>query len=164
MIPKSLEAFDPVEQSLVTGKRDATTVPTQSLYLLNSTFVRQQSLALAEHLLAESKEAKRIERAYLLVLARQPNKQEIARAQEFLARYQTTYEQAPPPVIQVAARPAALKIEEAKTDAVPVNPDDIDRTDESVIEDTVQAKDAKTAAWLNFAQALYASAEFRFVR
>jgi len=52
VIPKSLEAFDPVTQSLVTGQREVTTVPTQALYLLNSTFVRQQSLALAERALS----------------------------------------------------------------------------------------------------------------
>ena len=38
--PHALEAFDPVEQTLVTGSRDATTVPAQALYLLNSSFVR----------------------------------------------------------------------------------------------------------------------------
>jgi hypothetical protein len=49
--PQALEAFDPVSQTLVTGTRDSTTVPTQALFLLNSTFVRQQSLACAERLL-----------------------------------------------------------------------------------------------------------------
>ena len=52
--PEALEAFDPVEQTLVTGQRETTTVPTQALFLLNSAFVRQQSLALAESLLAKS--------------------------------------------------------------------------------------------------------------
>src|SRR5262249_42584763 len=48
VVPPSLEAFDPVDQTLVTGQRDATTVPGQALFLLNSTFVRKQALALAE--------------------------------------------------------------------------------------------------------------------
>ena len=39
--------FKPVDQTLVTGQRDTTTVPGQALFLLNSAFVRKQSLALA---------------------------------------------------------------------------------------------------------------------
>jgi hypothetical protein len=46
----------------------------------------------------------------------------------------------------------------------PANPDDVDRTPDVVKEDAVQPKSAKAAAWMNFVQALYASAEFRFVR
>jgi len=42
--PKALEAFDPVTQTLVTGQRDATTVPTQALFLLNPPSVRPQAL------------------------------------------------------------------------------------------------------------------------
>ena len=34
--PRPLEAFDPVDQTLVTGQRQVTTVPGQALYLLNS--------------------------------------------------------------------------------------------------------------------------------
>ena len=49
--PRPLEAFDPVDQTLVTGRAQVTTVPGQALYLLNSSFVRRQSLALAERLL-----------------------------------------------------------------------------------------------------------------
>ena len=37
---------------MVTGSRDTTTVAAQALYLLNDPFVRPQSLALAERLLA----------------------------------------------------------------------------------------------------------------
>ena len=47
LTPQSLEAFDPVDQTLVSGRRDATTVPAQALFLLNSAFVHKQALALA---------------------------------------------------------------------------------------------------------------------
>ena len=53
VIPHTLEAFDPVEQTLVTGRRETTTVPGQALYLLNASSVRRQSLALAERLSAQ---------------------------------------------------------------------------------------------------------------
>ncbi len=49
--PRSLEVFDFAEQGMVTGRRDATTVAPQALYLLNDPFVRRQSLALAGRLL-----------------------------------------------------------------------------------------------------------------
>ena len=51
--PRALEVFDPVEQTLVTGRRDVTTVPSQALYLLNSSFVRRQALAERRHPRAE---------------------------------------------------------------------------------------------------------------
>ena len=51
IVPPTLEAFDPVDQTLVSGQREATTVPSQALFLLNSAFVRKQALALAERLL-----------------------------------------------------------------------------------------------------------------
>jgi len=166
VVSKALEAFDPVEQSLVTGKRETTTVPTQSLYLLNSGFVRQQSLALAERLLTQSHhpDVERIQQAYLLTLGRDATKQEVKRAQEFLTTFESSYRDTAPaqPTVHVAA--VTPKEDDAKTDATVVNPDDIDRTDEVIPEQSVQAKDARTAAWLSFSQALYASAEFRFVR
>ncbi len=80
--PQSLEAFDPVEQTLVTGSRDTTTGPGQALFLLNSSFVRRQSLALAERLLAEkdSNDADRIRKAYRLCVGRSPGDKEVERA------------------------------------------------------------------------------------
>ncbi|MCA9048765.1 MAG: DUF1553 domain-containing protein, partial [Planctomycetaceae bacterium] len=36
---ESLDVFDGVDGSMVTGQRDQTTVPSQSLYLLNSPYV-----------------------------------------------------------------------------------------------------------------------------
>src|SRR5262249_41729652 len=75
--PHALEAFDPVEQTLVTGSRDATTVPGQALYLLNSPFVRRQALTLGERLLAGSDaDADRIRTAYRVALGRLPSEKE----------------------------------------------------------------------------------------
>jgi hypothetical protein len=166
VIPKSLDAFDPVEQSLVTGKRESTTVPTQALYLLNSAFVRKQSLALSERLLVGKRtDAARIREAYLLTFGRVPTKVEVTRAKDFLALFESDYRQTKPAqlaVIMVAA--VKPKEDESKTETAVVNPDDIDRSDEIPAEEAVQAKDARGAAWLSFSQALYASAEFRFVR
>ena len=133
--PHSLEAFDPVEQTLVTGNRDATTVPTQALFLLNSTFVRQQSLALAERLVAEKKvvdESARVQAAYLLTYGRAANQAEIDRALNFLAEYESICR------AQLATEPQPKKAEPAKKmDAnkpvePPFDPDQVDQTGEVV--------------------------------
>ena len=44
------------------------------------------------------------------------------------------------------------------------NPDDFDPTGEPVVEDNITPKDARTAAWQSFVQALFGSAEFRYLR
>ena len=46
----------------------------------------------------------------------------------------------------------------------PANPDEIDQTGEAVVEEVVRPRDARTAAWLGFVQALLGSAEFRYLK
>jgi len=159
--PRSLEPFDPVSQTLVTGQRDGTTVPTQALYLLNSAFVRRQALALANSLLSDPKRTteQRIRQAYRLVLNRLPTSREIARAAAFLKTAESAYATKPPkaPVAAAASLPPPQPDD-------PDDPDNVDRTEYALPEESVQADNARSAAWLDFIQALYASAEFRFIR
>jgi len=171
--PKSLDAFDPAQQTLVTGQREATTVPTQALYMLNSSFVRKQSLALAERVLAKADQAEpqSIQQVYELALGRAPSEQELNRAEKFLAEYESSYRDAKQPAPQLAqaaeTETPAQESGESKAGgaaAAVVNPDDIDRTDEIAKDEVVQPKNPKEAAWMTFVQAVYASAEFRFVR
>jgi hypothetical protein len=164
--PKTLEAFDPVQQTLVTGQREATTVPTQALFLLNSPFVRQQSLALAESLLADPQHStpKAVHALYLRALGRTPSEAEIIRATQFLADYTAEYQAAPVAVKTVSAAEAAGDENAENKNAVPVNPDDVDRTDKLATDSTVNARTPEAAAWMSLVQAVYASAEFRFVR
>jgi hypothetical protein len=166
VMPRSLECFDPVEQTLVTGRRDTTTVPGQALYLLNSSFVRRQSLALAERLLVPdgAHDEARIRLAYRLAVGRAPTPKEVARALSFLAEY----EAAQPESVAPATRPGVVIAARAKGPGVaaprPANPDEADQTGEPVVEEMVRASDARTAAWLALAQALFGSAEFRYLR
>jgi cytochrome c553 len=159
--PRSLEAFDPVEQTLVTGSRDSTTVPGQALFLLNSDFVRKQALVLAERLLNENDatDASRVEQAYRRIVGRSPSEKEIERARAFLGEYESAYRDSPPP----PAKPRPKVVPKKKAE-VPANPDEIDQTGEAISEDSIRPKDAHTAAWLALVQALYGSAEFRYVR
>lgn len=165
--PKSLAAFDPVEQNLVTGRRDATTVPTQALYLLNSTFVRKQSLALGLRLLNEGLEtdAARIRQAYLLILGRAPAADEVTRAESFLRSYAQTYRQSRTAnVLALLTGISNKPVAAASAPIVPEDPDNIDRSTVLAPEEVIQTQTPEAAAWLGLAQSLYASAEFRFVR
>jgi hypothetical protein len=58
--------------------------------------------------------------------------------------------------LPVAAKPAAPP-------AAPADPDNVDRTDSRPAEPEIRPANAEAAAWMSLVQALYASAEFRFV-
>jgi hypothetical protein len=160
--PHALEVFDPVEQTLVTGHREETTVPGQALFLLNSPFLRQQSLVLAEKLSADSKagDEERVRTAYRLTLGRAPTKSEVERARAFVSSYAAEYRE--PPAAAVAV--VTPKPGRQKAAAQSANPDEVEQTGEPIVEADVRPRDARTAGWLAFAQALYASAEFRYLR
>lgn len=84
--PKALEVFDFAEQGTVTGSRDTTTVATQALYLLNDPFVRQQSQALAQRVLARKDldDAGRLRLAYQLTLCRSASAKEVERGISYI--------------------------------------------------------------------------------
>jgi hypothetical protein len=85
-LPELFEVFDFANTSLVTGRRNLSTVAPQALFMMNHPFVRAQARLAAERLLGESqpKEAHRIDHAYLRVLGRHATVTEIALSQEFL--------------------------------------------------------------------------------
>lgn len=83
-LPDVLKLFDFAEPSLVTGRRDATNVPPQALYLMNSDFVRSRAEGLARRISADAETLEgRIERAYELCLSRPPEKDETRLATGF---------------------------------------------------------------------------------
>jgi cytochrome c553 len=178
--PNSLSVFDFAEQGMVTGSRDSTTVAPQALYLLNDPFVRKQSLALAERLLAkgEMDDAGRTKLAYRLIFGREPTTHELERGSAFLAAYEGAFKEELvakeaaklPTAPQVGAVPSGENTAESTTDAnkpkpvVPVNPDDIDRSEGDAKEEKVEVKDPKAAAWASLCQALLGTAEFRYLK
>ena len=92
-MPDILTLFDAADPNGIVTRRNDTTVPSQSLFLLNHPFVLENSTALAKRVLsAESKksapaadEAARIALAYRLALGRGPRPGELKRVGEFLA-------------------------------------------------------------------------------
>ena len=177
-VPRPLAAFDPVTQTLVTGQREETTVPTQALFLLNSPFVREQSLILANALLSDKQEddRKRIRIAFERVLGREPSKPEVERVNGFLVRYAATWGNTHPAgSAQPHVEQASLTSEKSKPSDVTADivrsdslgQDDPDDTSKQFADETqvqVVPDSAQKAAWAAFVQSLYGSAEFQFAR
>ena len=79
------DIFDFPQPAQITSKRNETTVPTQSLYLLNAELIRQRAADLAGDLLATAgSDTSRIERLWLRVLNRPVTAAEQADAHLFL--------------------------------------------------------------------------------
>jgi len=92
--PEILEVFDFANPSLVTGRRDVSTVAPQALFMMNHPFVHTQARFTAERLLKKGSltAANRIEHAYLQILGRHPTKTEVSLSQQFLKSIADTTE------------------------------------------------------------------------
>jgi hypothetical protein len=87
-LPEVFEAFDFADPSMVTGRRDVSTVAPQALYLLNDPFPIEQAKHAANRLLAEptTDDAARLTRAYRRALGRDPTAGEREVMTRFLSR------------------------------------------------------------------------------
>ncbi|MFM7152454.1 MAG: DUF1553 domain-containing protein, partial [Gemmataceae bacterium] len=84
----SLSLFDFADPAVVSGERATTSVPSQSLYLMNNPFVLRQADRAARRLrLAHDGDRERIEAAYLLFLSRPPSPAERDLSERFLREY-----------------------------------------------------------------------------
>jgi hypothetical protein len=170
--PAALAAYDPVAQTLVTGKRDETTVPSQALFMLNSPFVRKQALLFADALLSNKSldDAKRFREIYTRVLGREPEPREIARARTFLARYAETWSHGQHGRQELKAIAAPVLPPEGDMWAGIQRSDNLNQDDnadeihKAGSEDGTTPRSAPEAAWAAFIQALFGSAEFQFIR
>lgn len=94
-LPDVLAIFDAADPNSVTTKRNETTVPSQTAFLLNNPFVQQRALAFARRVTSVADdEPARIRLAYALALSRPPNAAEQKAAAEFLGDERNTSEQA----------------------------------------------------------------------
>jgi hypothetical protein len=79
-----LEQFDFATPALVTGDRDVTNVPLQALYLMNGSFMQEQSAALAKRVMKESAaEPERIRHTFSRCFNREPDAIEARLAADF---------------------------------------------------------------------------------
>ena len=83
-----LALFDGPDTNVSTAHRDSTTVPTQSLFLMNDPFVHDESSRFAERLIAAATdEDQRIVSAFEQAFARPPDAEEREQSAQFLATY-----------------------------------------------------------------------------
>ena len=89
MLPDVMALFDAADPNGVTSVRNETTVASQSLFMLNSPFVREQAMGLADQLLSDQRatDLQRIERAHQIAFGRTPTSEEAAEAVQFLRAY-----------------------------------------------------------------------------
>ena len=89
MLPDVLSLFDGADPNSVTAVRNDTTVPAQSLYFLNSPFIRQQSRSFAERVLAKTpvSDRERFDFANRLAFGRPASDDEAKSAGEYIHRY-----------------------------------------------------------------------------
>ncbi len=101
-----LGLFDGPDTNTTTARRSESTVPPQSLFLMNNPWVKVQAEKFAERLIAGSpKPAARIEKAYQLAFGRPPNAAEISHARTYVRAYaeQLAGESAPPERVKTEA-------------------------------------------------------------
>ena len=83
------QAFDFPDPSVLNGKRAATTVAPQALFLMNGDIVLRESRRMAHNLLNEKlDDESRIRSAYLHAFARQPKTSEVANGIGFIREYE----------------------------------------------------------------------------
>ncbi len=88
LLPDALAVFDFAENSLVTGSRETTNVPSQALYLLNSPFVHELARKTGQRVTASAPdEGRRLQMAYRLILGRDPSAAEARSAREFFGKF-----------------------------------------------------------------------------
>jgi cytochrome c553 len=135
LTPPVLEVFDFAEQGMVTGSRDATTVAPQALYLLNDPFVLRLSRALASKLVA----AKELDDGLRIGVAYRLALGRSAALKELerAKAFLAEYEL------------MARELAQSNPKPNPVVPGQTE---------------PRVAAWSSFCQALFASAEFRYIR
>ena len=85
-----LNLFDFPDPDQTIGARSVTTVPTQSLYLMNSPFLREQALLTARTLLEAGgpDDKTRVSDFFLQALNRPATEQEVDQALDFIAKFQ----------------------------------------------------------------------------
>jgi hypothetical protein len=87
-LPSLLTMFDFGDATTSNETRTETNVAPQALYMMNSDFVAGRAASLARMLLSrETGDARRVERAWFLVLGREPEPAESRMALEYIANF-----------------------------------------------------------------------------
>jgi hypothetical protein len=103
LLPPLLTTFDLPDTTLPSCQRDVTTVPTQSLALLNNPFVHEQSAALAKRIGTKLERKEQVIRAWRLALGRDPRDAEVTAALAHLEKQSKAFVSRPDSVLDALA-------------------------------------------------------------
>ena len=144
-LQEMLITFDFADPNLLIAQRDERTIPAQSLFMLNSPWIWQQSRLSAQRLLAlpDLNDDTRLDWIYQTFLTRQPTDSERQALRQFVARSRDRV---------TTNTPAAPVSAPAKPGTAPSTAP------------TAAVVDPELAIWTNVCQALFASAEFRYLQ
>ncbi|MDF1823819.1 MAG: PSD1 and planctomycete cytochrome C domain-containing protein [Verrucomicrobiales bacterium] len=89
LVPESLGLFDFADPSLLSGKREITTVPSQALYMMNSPFILKNAKAMASYLTTDIglRGEELVSEAFYLCYSRPPTPGESERTTQFIERF-----------------------------------------------------------------------------
>ena len=180
LTPNSLAVFDFAEQGMVTGDRDTTTVAPQALYLLNDPFVRSQSRALADRLLAAAEIGRRAADRFGLspgvrppgdnrrngprsTVSRRLRRRREGNAARGAGRQRSggrSRGKSGPRQSSKAANPQSRRQIASAADCR-LAPDRNPKPESHSVSET---SDPRTAAWISFCQVLFDAAEFRYLK
>ncbi|MBP3960741.1 PSD1 domain-containing protein [Gemmata sp. G18] len=103
LLPPLLTTFDLPDTTLPSCQRDVTTVPTQSLALLNNPFVHEQSAALAKRIGIKKESKEQVICVWRSALGRDPRDAEVAAALVHLEKQAKTFASRPDPALDALA-------------------------------------------------------------
>jgi hypothetical protein len=86
-----LELFDGPAMAVTCSLRNTSTVPLQSLALMNSPFARARAKAFARRLIHDTDDRSRVESAFRMACGRPPRPEEIRASNRFLAMQRPLY-------------------------------------------------------------------------
>jgi hypothetical protein len=88
-VPADWSVFDFPDPELVVGRRNVTTVPTQALFMINSPAAIEAARRIGERVTREVGDdaAKRVSRAYQIILSRLPTQEEVSEGIEFVQQF-----------------------------------------------------------------------------
>ena len=133
LLPQEMSYFDFPDASETRGDRNVTTVPTQSLYLLNGDFVRTLARDAAGLLLSDQDDRKVARRAYRRLFGRDATEEEMETIWNYVEQRRAEF----------AKDGVSDRVQRAKTKRP-------------------NHADPRVQAWTEVIQAMFASAEFRY--
>lgn len=162
-LPHSLEVFDFPEPSMVVGQREVSSTASQSLFLMNSPFVIEQSEVLARRLNESGKSPREwIDEAFRLVYGRSPTPDQLQESLRFLreARADQNSPDDPAPTRPLDQRGAGREFFPRVANRFANAPN----RNRGGFANSANRAPATLEPLAQFCQALFVSAEFRYLR